>query len=76
MGLILRHFFFHGQEDLRKDIDTEGQVLEPLECGGHLMLRGTLVGITNEGLVRVPDLVPRSPKGGRSKASPTRPPVS
>jgi hypothetical protein len=28
-------FFLHGQEDLRKGIDTEGQVLEPLECSDH-----------------------------------------
>jgi hypothetical protein len=26
-------FFFHEQEDLRKGIDTEGRVLEFLECG-------------------------------------------
>ncbi len=29
--VALPSFFFHGQEDLRKGIDTEGRVLEPLE---------------------------------------------
>jgi hypothetical protein len=43
---------FHGQEDPRKGIDTEGRVLEPLECGNYSILRETLVGIKNEGLVR------------------------
>jgi hypothetical protein len=45
--------FFHGQEDLRKGIDIEGRVLEPLESGDHRMLRETPVGIKNEGLVCV-----------------------
>jgi hypothetical protein len=69
-------FFFHGQEDLTKDIDAEGRVLEPLECGNHLILGKTLVGIKNEGLLRVSDSMPIPVKGGRSKASPTRPSVS
>ena len=69
-------FLFHGQEDLRKGIDTEGRVLEPLECGGHWMLRETLAGIKSEALVRVLDSMPIPLKGGRPKASPTRPSVS
>jgi hypothetical protein len=51
-------FCFHGQAGLRKGIDTEGRVLEPLECGDHWILRETLVGIKNEGLVRVSDSMP------------------
>jgi hypothetical protein len=27
--------FFHGQEDLRKGIDKEGRVLEPLGCANY-----------------------------------------
>jgi hypothetical protein len=68
-------FFFHGQEDLRKGIDTEGQVLEPLECGDYWILLEILVGIKNEGLVRGLSSMPVPLKGGRSKASPTRPSV-
>jgi hypothetical protein len=54
-SLALPQFFFHGHEDLRKGIDTEGRVLEPLEleCGDHRILRETLVSNKNEGLVRV-----------------------
>jgi len=57
-------FFFHGQEDLRKGIDTEGRVLEPSECGNHWILGETIVGIKNEGLLRVSDSMPMPLKGG------------
>ncbi len=69
-------FFIHEQEDFRKGIDTEGRVLEPLECGDHCILRETLVDIKNGGWIRVLDSMPIPLKGGRSKASPTRPSVS
>jgi hypothetical protein len=69
-------FLFHGREDFGKVIDTEGRVLEPLECGDHCILQETLVGIKNEGLLRVSDSMPITLKGGRSKASRTRPSVS
>jgi len=75
-GLPSPSFFFRGQEDLRKSSDTEGQVLEPLECGDHWILLETLVGIKNEGLVRVWNSMLVPLKSGRSKASPTRPSVS
>jgi hypothetical protein len=74
--LALPSFLFHGEEDLTKHIDTEGRVLEPLKCGDHRILRETVVGIKNEGYLRVSDAMPIPLKGGRPKAFPTRPSVS
>jgi hypothetical protein len=58
-------FFFHGEEDPRKGIDTERRLLEPLECGHYQILRETLIGINNEGWGRVSDSMPIPLKGGR-----------
>ena len=52
--------FFHGQGDLGKIIDPEGQVVEPLEYGHDWRLWETFVGIQNQGLARVWDFFPRS----------------
>ena len=38
---------------------------EPLECDDHWILRESVVGLNNEGLVRGPGPMPRSFKGGR-----------
>jgi len=65
--------FFHGQGDLGKIIDPEGQVVEPLECSHYWRLWGTFVGIQSQGLARAWDFFPRSLRGCCSKASPTRP---
>ena len=69
-------FFFHGQKDFSKVIDIEGRVSEPLECGHYWMLWATFAGIRKQRLIRVGDPFPRSLKGRRSKASPTRPSMS
>jgi hypothetical protein len=73
---LARPQFFLSWKDVRKDIDTEGRVLEPSEYGDHWILRETLSDIKNEALVRVSDSMPIPLKGGRSKASPTHPSVS
>ena len=46
-------------------MDTEGRVSEPLECGHHWMLWGTLVCIKDQGSLRAWDSFPRSLKGSR-----------
>lgn len=39
--LATASFSFHGQEDITKAMDAEGQVLEPLECGHGWIVSGT-----------------------------------
>jgi hypothetical protein len=40
--LATASFSFHGQEDITKAMDAEGQVLEPLECGDHCSGTGVM----------------------------------
>jgi hypothetical protein len=42
---LLRLSLPWAKEDLRRGVDTEGRVVEPLECGDHWILSEPLAGI-------------------------------